>query len=64
MGQEKGVFARMSGETGVGAAMKDIDDAYKAVTWAKFDALQAMPGVKLISVVEAGEKDAASEAVK
>ena len=54
----------MSGETGVGAAMKDIDDAYKAVTWAKFDALQAMPGVKLISVVEAGEKDAASEAVK
>ncbi len=62
--RNKGVFAKMAGETGVGAAMKDVDDAYKAVTWTKFDALAAMPGVKLISVVEAGEKDATKETVK
>ncbi len=62
--KNKGVFAKMAGETGVGAAMKDVDDAYKAVSWVKFDAIQALPGAKLISVVEAGEKDAAKETTK
>jgi len=39
----------MAGETGVGAAMTDVDNAYKAVAWAKFDAMEALPGAKLVS---------------
>lgn len=62
--KNKGVFAKIAGETGVGAAMTDVDNAYKAVAWAKFDAMQALPGAKLVSVVEAGEKDATAETGK
>lgn len=62
--KNKGLFAKMAGETGVGAAMTNVDSAYKAVAWAKFDAKLALPGVKLMSVIEAGEKEASAETGK
>ena len=35
--RKKGVFAKMAGETGIGAAMKAVDDEWKKVDWEALD---------------------------
>ena len=48
---EKGIIAKMKGETGIGEAMKQVKSAYDAVAWEKLDAKMACQNTKDLTVV-------------
>lgn len=50
--QQKGVIAKMAGETGIGAQMAKVKTAYDAVDWGKFDAKLACQNTKDVKVVD------------
>lgn len=59
--KNKGTIATMAGKTGIGEAMTEVKAAYDAITWTKFDAMLALPGVKLVEKVTEGLDAAKSE---
>lgn len=59
--KKKGLFAKMAGETGIGAAMNKAQAAYKSVKWEAFSVKQAYPTQEAI---DAAEKAAREEATK
>lgn len=59
--KEKGVIAKMAGETGIGEAMKQMAIAYGAVDWAKFDAKKQLNAVKQMSVIDAAADASVNE---
>ena len=43
--KKKGLFAKMAGETGLGALMLQTETLYKAVDWNKFDVRKVLAGL-------------------
>ncbi len=62
--RQKGLLAKMAGETGIGAQMNKVKAAYNAVDWGKFDAKIACQNTKDVTVVESALADAKGEYAK
>ncbi len=59
--RNKGVIAKLAGETGIGAALKNVKRAFDAVDWKKFDPALACAGAAAPSDVDRALNELASE---
>jgi hypothetical protein len=62
--KKKGLFAKMAGETGLGALMLQTETLYKAVDWDKFDVRKVLAGGATGSQAQGGYMDAYNEFTK
>ncbi len=59
--RNKGTIAKMAGETGIGAALKNVKRAYDAVDWKKFDAAIACKSADAPSDIDRALTELANE---